>query len=257
MKALKSSILALAFFSKLPMPQLDWSEDNMRYLPAAFPLVGLLIGLLLQAWLWICQWLGFAAFLFAAGLTLIPLALTGGIHLDGFCDTADALASRAPREKKLEILADPRTGAFATISLLAYMMAYLALATELPGDRKTLLALGLIHVLCRILVAFGLVYYPAAKKEGFFSSIAQAARKGPVTVTLGLLFILVSAALVRAIAWQALILPGLELLHSLYIYGMSKKHFGGMNGDLAGYWLQTAELVLLAGLVILSKGVLL
>ncbi|NLA81567.1 MAG: adenosylcobinamide-GDP ribazoletransferase, partial [Clostridiaceae bacterium] len=79
MKALKSSILALAFFSKLPMPQLDWSEDNMRYLPAAFPLVGLLIGLLLQAWLWISQWMGFGAFLFATGLTLIPLALTGGI----------------------------------------------------------------------------------------------------------------------------------------------------------------------------------
>lgn len=257
MKILKSAILALAFFSKLPMPRLDWSEENMRYLPAAFPLVGLLTGLLLQAWLWFSQWMGLGSLLFASGLTLIPVAVTGGIHLDGFCDTADALASRAPREKKLEILADPRTGAFAIISLFSYMMAYLALASELPANHTTLLSLGLIHVLSRILVAFGLVYFPAAKKEGFFSSIAQAASKGPVTVMLGLLFILVSAGLVGVGRWQALALPGLGLTLAFFNYLMSKKHFGGMNGDLAGYWLQTSELVLLAGLVVLSKGVLL
>lgn len=256
MKALRSSLLALAFFSKLPMPSLDWSEDNMRYLPAAFPLVGLLTGLLLQAWLWISQWMGLGHLLFAAGLTLIPVGVTGGIHLDGFCDTADALASRAPMEKKQAILADPRTGAFAIISLLTYMMAYWALASELAAEPKTLMALGLIHILCRILVGLGLVYFPAAKKEGFFASIARAARKGPVTVLLGLLFVLCSAGLVWTSGWPGLLLPGLALLQALYMNGMSKKHFGGMNGDLAGYWLQMTELLLLAGLVFLGKGFL-
>lgn len=256
MKALKSILLALAFFSKLPMPSLDWSEDNMRYLPAAFPLVGLLTGLMLQAWLWISQWMGLGHLLFAAGLTLIPVGVTGGIHLDGFCDTADALASRAPREKKQAILADPRTGAFAIISLLTYMMAYWALAYELAAEPKTLMALGLIHILCRVLVGFGLVYYPAAKKEGFYHAIAGAARKGPVTVLLGLLFVLCSAGLVWTSGWPGFLLPGLALLQALYMNGMSKRQFGGMSGDLAGYWLQMTEIILLAGLVLLGKGFL-
>ncbi|HHX29810.1 MAG TPA: adenosylcobinamide-GDP ribazoletransferase [Clostridiaceae bacterium] len=245
MRILRSISLALAFFTKLPMPKLDWSEDNMRYLPAAFPLVGVLIGLLLQAWLWLSRILAFGTFVFAAGLTLIPLAVTGGIHLDGFCDTADALASRAPMEKKQEILADPRTGAFAIISLAAYMAAYLAFASEWPPDPKKLAALGLAHVLGRTLVAFGLVYYPAAREDGFFASLSKAAKRGPVTAALIFWLLLTLAGLYWTSGWPALIPAALVLLYSLHIRQISVRHFGGMNGDLAGYWLQMTELILL------------
>jgi adenosylcobinamide-GDP ribazoletransferase len=40
--------------------------------------------------------LGFGRILFAAGFTLLPVIVTGGIHLDGFCDTTDALAAMPP-----------------------------------------------------------------------------------------------------------------------------------------------------------------
>lgn len=246
MRIFRSVTLALAFFSKLPMPKLDWSEDNMRYLPAAFPLVGVLIGFLLQGWLWLSQALGFGSLVFAAGLTLIPLAVTGGIHLDGFCDTADALASRAPMEKKQEILADPRTGAFAIISLAVYMTAYLAFASEWPPDPKKLAALGLAHVFSRILVAFGIVYFPAARKDGFFALLAKAARKGPVTVVLILWLLLSLAGLYWITGWIGLIPVALVLVYSLHIRQMSIRHFGGMSGDPAGYWLQMMELIFLA-----------
>ena len=43
----------------------------------------------------------------AAGFCLIPVWVTGGIHLDGYADTCDALSSYGDREKKLEILKDP------------------------------------------------------------------------------------------------------------------------------------------------------
>lgn len=42
----------------------------------------------------------------------MPLLVTGGIHIDGFSDTMDALSSHAERQKKLEIMDDPHIGAF-------------------------------------------------------------------------------------------------------------------------------------------------
>ena len=60
---------------------------------------------------------------FAIAMALIPVIVSGGIHLDGFADTVDALSSYGDREKKLEILKDPNTGAFAVIGLCVYFLA--------------------------------------------------------------------------------------------------------------------------------------
>ena len=53
-----------------------------------------------------------------------------GIHLDGYADTIDAISSYGDREKKLQILKDPHTGAFAVIGLCVYFTAVLALWSE-------------------------------------------------------------------------------------------------------------------------------
>ena len=100
-------------FSALPMPQFDWNEKNMRYALCAFPLVGVVCGAL---WC-ICGVLPLPAAARAAGFCLVPVWVTGGIHLDGYADTCDALSSYGDTAKKLEILKDPHCGAFAVIRL--------------------------------------------------------------------------------------------------------------------------------------------
>ena len=54
---------------------------------------------------------------------LIPVLVTGGIHLDGLLDTADALSSWQTRERRLEILKDSHAGAFAIIVCCGYFLA--------------------------------------------------------------------------------------------------------------------------------------
>ena len=81
----------------------------------AFPLVGLVIGLCCRGWQGFSGFLSLPAVLRGAGLCLIPVLMTGGIHLDGYADTCDALASHAGREKRQQILKDPHLGAFAAI----------------------------------------------------------------------------------------------------------------------------------------------
>lgn len=56
----------------------------------------------------------------------MPLLVTGGIHIDGFSDTMDALSSHAERQKKLEIMDDPHIGAFGVRWIIVYMMIYAA-----------------------------------------------------------------------------------------------------------------------------------
>ena len=81
------------------------------------------IGAVIGALWCVCGLLPLPDMLKAAGFCLIPVAATGGIHLDGFADTSDALSSYGDREKKLAILKDPHCGAFAVIRLCGYFVA--------------------------------------------------------------------------------------------------------------------------------------
>ena len=102
MIVLQTMAVAFAMFSALPVPQFTWNSKNMRYALCAFPLIGGIIGALWS----LCGALPLPDMIRAGGFCLIPVLVTGGIHLDGYADTCDALASYGDREKKLEILSD-------------------------------------------------------------------------------------------------------------------------------------------------------
>lgn len=110
-----SLIIALSMYSILPMPRVDWREDNMRWSLACLPVVGGLAGLLLGGWCWLAVSRSMAPLLFAAGAVLLPLLLSGGFHMDGFLDAADGIFSRRDRETSLQIMKDPHCGPFAVL----------------------------------------------------------------------------------------------------------------------------------------------
>lgn len=136
-------------FSKIPVPRADWDKENMRYMMCFFPLIGVVIGVLLQGLGFLCTWLFFGDTMRGAAFVLLPILVTGGIHMDGFLDTTDALSSWQPREKKLEILKDSHAGAFAIIMGCAYFVLALGVWSEM--DLKALPVLGLIFVVSRTL----------------------------------------------------------------------------------------------------------
>ena len=146
MIGLQTIAVAFAMFSALPVPQFAWNQKNMRYAMCAFPLIGVVIG-----GLWcLCGALPLPMPAKAAGFCLIPVWVTGGIHLDGYADTCDALSSYGDREKKLEILKDPHCGAFAVIRLCSYFAAYLALCACVDFTPRVGLCWTLALVLERV-----------------------------------------------------------------------------------------------------------
>ncbi|MBQ8264637.1 MAG: adenosylcobinamide-GDP ribazoletransferase [Oscillospiraceae bacterium] len=255
MKTVFNSIfMAFSMFSALPVPMTEWKKENMKYMLCALPLVGLTITAALLLWYWICTALDMGVFMYAAGVTLIPLAVSGGIHMDGFCDTVDALSSRAPAEKKREILKDPRAGAFAIIFTAAYFVARFALCTELEPDISAILFAGLIHTAARAEGAFAGLLFPASGSGGLLFSFKDAAAAPAAAIIAVWLVLCAAAALILAPMGGTLCII-LSALLLWRIRVMSQREFGGMSGDIAGYTISLGELVLLFVYILSEKAV--
>ena len=250
MIVLQTIAVAFAMFSAVPVPQFAWNEKNMRYALCAFPLVGLLCGAL---WC-VCGVLPLPAPARAAGFCLVPVWVTGGIHLDGYADTCDALASYGDREKKLEILKDPHCGAFAVIRLCSYFAAYLCLAACVQFTPRVGALWTLALVLERALSGLAVAAFPMAKNTGLAYTFATAADRTAVRNVLAVLAVLLCGALL-ALGGGAL--AAVAILLFLWYHHVAVQQLGGITGDLAGWFLQKTELWMLAALCACQWGGLL
>ena len=246
---LNAMIIAIAMYSKIPMPRVDWNEKNMRYAMCFFPLVGVIIGVLeAVAGNLITVWKGEGTFFYAVVLTLIPVFITGGIHLDGFADTMDAKSSYGDREKKLEILKDPHTGAFAIISLCYYFLLCVGIFSEMRTER--LFAAALVFVFSRSLSGISVVTFPAAKNSGLLRTFQDGAQKRNVRIVLIIWLLAAGVGFYLTAGLCGVVAAVVGLAVFFYYYQFSRKQFGGITGDLAGYFLQLCELFMLAVLAL-------
>ena len=255
MTLLRALAIAVSCFSTIPMPQFEWEDRSMRYMLCFFPVVGLVIGLVLLLWQLVASLAGFGTILWAAGIALVPIALTGGIHLDGFADVVDAQASHAAPEKKRAILKDPHVGAFAVIGVASYLLAYFAVATELPCVWQAAALLGLAHVASRCSSGIATTAIPKSSSEGMVAHFQKSAEKRTVirVLIVELAVCLIGAVLVNVIAGACLTVACVLGLLSVRIFAL--KSFGGMSGDISGFFLQVLELVMLVLIVVVAKAV--
>ena len=250
MTILQTIAVAFAMFSALPVPQFGWNEKNMRYAMCAFPLIGLGCG-----GLWcLCGVLPLPDMARAAAFCLVPVAVTGGIHLDGYADTSDALSSYGDREKKLEILKDSHCGAFAVIRLCSYFVAYFGLCGSVRFTPRVGLCWTLALVLERALSGFAVAAFPLAKDTGLAHTFASAADRATVRRVLALLAAVLCCAMLALGGW-ALVLAALAVLWRYH--AVACKQFGGITGDLAGWFLQKTEIWMLSALCACQWGGLL
>ena len=248
MKTIFSScVIAFSTYSRIPMPQVEWNEKNMRHTLAFFPLVGAAVGAAFWGVDALCQLLEVGTVLRAALLTAVPVVVTGGIHLDGYCDTVDALSSHAPREKKLIILKDSNAGAFAVIWCGVWFLTYFALLTELAGAATV--AAG--FVLSRALSALAVERLPSAR-EGMGASLKKGSRF-PWWVLAVYLLLFGGAVWMWGDLPTGLAALAVSVCFYFFYKRMALRLFGGFTGDLAGWFLQVCELLLLAAVVVTER----
>ena len=245
---IKSMLIAFSMYSKIPVPKTEWDEKSMRYTMCFFPLVGIVIGAVMYAAGAFMLKMDIGPLLKAAVMTVIPVAVTGGIHLDGFLDTMDAIGSWAPKEKRLEILKDSNSGAFAVIGGCVYFALSMGIWSEMRADM--LKAAAPVFVLSRSLSGLSVVSFPMAKNTGLAAMFSNAAHKRRVRTVMLIWILLTSAVMLITdlFAGVAAILCASAVF--AYYYFMSKKNFGGITGDLAGYFLQVCEIACAAACMI-------
>lgn len=250
MKLLAPIAIAFGMFSRIPTPMVDWNKKNMRYALCAFPLVGLVQGGVALLWGGVASFFSLPATLLAAGFTLLPIALNGGIHLDGLCDTADALASHAPREKKFAILQDPHLGAFGALALVCHLLLTYLLYYNLTPSVDNLLCLLCMYAFSRTCSGWAVVSWPTAKTDGSVHrfSVNSDGKKPRVILAVTAVFIAAACVALKGVHGLAVCLSAIAVL--LYYRWMARRQFGGITGDLAGWFLQTAELWMLGILVL-------
>jgi adenosylcobinamide-GDP ribazoletransferase len=248
MLVVRAIVTAFSFFSAIPMPYLEWDDANMRYMMAAFPLVGLVIGALWWLWGQASFAASFGAMLRGVGFALVPVLVTGGIHLDGMADVIDAQSSHASPERKREILKDPHVGSFAIIGTCSYLMAFAALASELNAAQ--LPALTCIPIVSRCLSGLVTVTLRTSKSEGMLAAEQASADARVVRLVLACAWVAATAYLLVTAPAAALLATVASWAVVASVWHLAKTQFGGMSGDLAGYLLQMVELAMLAALVV-------
>lgn len=207
-----------------------------------FPWIGAVIGLLCLGWDALAGFLALGAPLRNTVLMLIPIAVSGGIHLDGLLDTADALSAWRTREKRLEILKDSHAGAFAVIACAAYFFLLCAVLDMVHGDMVKVYAFT--FVISRSLSGFSVVTFPKASAEGTVAGFSRSAQARAAQASCAV-YVLLAAAGMLAIqpVFAVSMLLGAAAAFAWY-YRMAMRQFGGISGDLAGCFLSVCELVM-------------
>jgi adenosylcobinamide-GDP ribazoletransferase len=233
-------LIALQFLTRLPvrLPGMPAAAQVGRSL-LWYPLVGLLIGALLL----LVQWLlaEAAPLLQAALLLLVWVGLTGGLHLDGLADSADAWAGGfGDRERTLSIMQDPRSGPIAVVVLvLLLLVKFAALATLLQSAQP--LALLLAPWLARGLLPLLFMTTPYVRAGGLGAALAAHLPRRQLPYWLaghGLLLVLLGG-------WSGLLALLAALLLLAGLRQLLLQRLGGCTGDTAGAVVELAEATVL------------
>ena len=239
---LKSMAITFAMYSKIPIRSFKWEKENMKYCLLFLPVVGIVEGIFLIVFSVFFYKLRINPILIAAFLTVLPILYTGGIHMDGFLDTMDALGSNQDKQKKLAILKDSNSGAFAIIGGLVYILLYFAAMLTFNSAVKIYI-LAISYMLIRAYSALALIVFKNARGSGLAFEFSKKSLIYTNRAVLIIFILLGSAAMIIVNVNYGLLCAISTFLVFLYYRVKSFEEFGGITGDLAGYFLQLAELV--------------
>ena len=232
-------LTAVAFLTRIPVR----GGPDLTRAALFFPLVGTIVGAIAAGTRALADQ---ALPPLPATLLAISAAIvvSGALHEDGLADVADAVGAHTTRDRRLEILKDPRVGTFGALALiLAIALSMTTIATL--DTTQAVKALIIAHTLSRWAILPVSKLLPPAKPGGSGSllrvttpSLVAATVIAAIVVTpLGGAPALLAAAIATAIT-------GLVLHITL----------GGITGDGYGATAKVAELAACTTVVALTGG---
>jgi adenosylcobinamide-GDP ribazoletransferase len=245
-KGFHALAIALQFLTRIPVPsRMEFRAESQGWSVAWYPLVGLLIGGLL---LLVRALLADAGPLLASALLLTMWVLvTGGLHLDGLADCADAwVGGQGDRERSLRIMKDPCSGPIAVAAVALLMLLKFSALAELAG-RPGMTPLLWAPVIGRSLVPLLLLTTPYVRPNGLGRPLAENLPRLPAGLA-------AAFSLVCALAW----LGPWPLLATALAFAWLRKQMveklGGCTGDTLGASIEMVEALVLVVCALVDAG---
>lgn len=237
-------LLALQFFTVLPIHKsFDMTRTSATSMYSAIPFIGLLMGAVMMGFLQLNEQFFHLSVVFTAVIMVVlHFTMTGGLHMDGVVDTGDAYFSYRDRAKRLEILDDPRVGAFGAMTLVIFVLLKLGLFYELlMRDVPLLLFILLPYIARQSGIIVFLTTHPSKEKGivSYFKKTVDNRLLGGWVVLY--VVVLIGIGFVLPIVWSLVIAM---LLFTWLYRAWTIRNFGGISGDLIGASFEGAELFL-------------
>lgn len=248
MKFIQPFLLALGFFSRIPVPSKpDFKPADMAGISAWFPLVGWIIS--------ICMGL-----VYLAAYQLLPhdvsivcmlaagIWLTGALHEDGLADTADGLGGGLDKERALTIMQDSRIGSYGVLALAIMLLLKFTTLSAMSAN-VMLWAVVAGHSLSRLAGVVLMQTLPYVRPQGKGGNMTQPLTKRALAfAALTGLLPLLGAGWFMHVIYLPLVLI-LVLLIGWWFRAMLQRRLGGYTGDCVGAMQQMTEITFYMGVL--------
>jgi adenosylcobinamide-GDP ribazoletransferase len=236
---LRASILFLTRLRYGPTPPVDGAAISRA--GWAFPIAGILVGLVGAVVYLFAHRMGLPPWPAAALSAAAAMAVTGCLHEDGLADTADGFGGGRTRELKLEIMRDSRIGAYGVCALVLTILLRVSALASLADTSLVVAALIAAHGAGRATLPVFMYFVPPARQEGLSASAGQPPRDSVIAAAvLGILIVALCLGPVLAIAALILIVAAVALLAWLTL-----AQIDGQTGDVLGAVEQVSEIAIL------------
>lgn len=246
----RSLRIAFSMYSSIPVKDFKWKEEDMKYVMDFFPLVGALIGAIIY-FLFALTFhfgLGPGNFFLPAVFAVLPVLLSGGIHIDGFIDTVDAMLSHREKDKRLLIMQDPHVGGLGVMGAVLYFLLLAGSFSACYTGQKAptveaFATVSLGFVLSRTMSGLSLVTSESARGTGLAYTFQKYSDRKNVRNVL-IIEALVTGALMICFGRRTGTLVLLfNVLFVLFFRRAVKKPLGGITGDTCGFLSSMSELM--------------
>ena len=236
--------MAFGFMTVLPLPQRkEWSDRDFGWSAVFYPLTGALIGLGAAAALRLFSAV-FAAPVAAFLALIVWILLSGGLHWDGLADCFDGFGCSAAPERRLEIMKDSRLGTYGALGIFCSLILKWLCIWHLP-ENKFLIFFALTGAAARWAMLF-LLSKGLANPKGMAAMLRQHCPKRVLLYALPVPLLL--ALLYGSFGFLYLLIG----LCSTFVLGLiAEQKIGGINGDVLGFSIELAEIVLLLAVQVL------
>jgi adenosylcobinamide-GDP ribazoletransferase len=226
------------------------------------PAVGVVVGGIAAGVVALVQFVRPEAGLLAAVLGVLVVAgLSGGLHLDGLADFADALGSRRDRETMLRIMKQSDIGPFGVVAIIGVLLLDTAALTACVQADFGWQAIVIASTASRLTLPWSCrTSVPAARPDGLGALVAATVK--PLTAAVATAAVLAATLALTSLSPPTLSQPTdllrltgtaaavlLAVLTSFAVTRNARRKLGGTTGDVLG---ATVELALPISLLTLA-----